>query len=62
MSEDEVNKLLLKQLGDGKVHGLGTRAILSAVSIHGFILSYSSTKGQGTQVKVLCPYVDVPVL
>lgn len=31
MSEDEVNKLLLKQLGDGKVHGLGTRAILSAV-------------------------------
>jgi len=57
MNEDEVNQLLLKQHGDGRIHGLGTKAILSTAYEHQAVVTYSSQPGQGTQVKILLPYV-----
>lgn len=58
MNEDEVNQLLLKQHGDGRIHGLGTKAILSTAYEHQAVVTYSSQPGQGTQVKILLPYMD----
>ncbi|MFT4519717.1 MAG: K+-sensing histidine kinase KdpD [Halioglobus sp.] len=56
MSEDELNKLQLRQLGDGQIHGLGTRRIMSSVVAHDSAVTYSSREGVGTTVKILCPY------
>ena len=56
MSEDQINKLLLKRAGDGRVHGLGTKKIINAINDHRSVVTYSSSEGVGTTVKMLCPY------
>lgn len=58
MTEDELNLLRLQQLGDGRVHGLGTRRILSAVNSQEAVVAYDSEPGVGTTVSILCPYVS----
>lgn len=58
MTQDEMDKLMLSQHGDGKIHGIGTKFILETAKSHGFLASYSSKVGQGTTVRILCPYVN----
>ena len=59
MSQDELDQLMLGQIGDGILHGIGTRSILKTMNEHGFTIAYSSVKGEGTKVRVLCNYVLV---
>lgn len=58
MSEDQMCELQLKQAGDGRVHGLGTSKIISAIDEHRAVVTYASREGEGTTVKILCPYVS----
>lgn len=59
MTQDDIDKLMLKKHGDGIMHGIGTKSILSTVEEHGFFITYSSTKGHGTTIRILCPYRNV---
>jgi len=59
MTQDEIDMLMLSQHGDGKVHGIGTKFILETAKDHGFLVSYSSKLGQGTVMRILCPYINV---
>lgn len=61
MSQDELDRLRLLRLGDGRIHGLGTRRIFSSVDAHDAAVTYDSVVGQGTTVTILCPYVCDPL-
>ena len=58
MNEDQLCQLQLKQAGDGFVHGIGTNKIMTAIDEHRSVVTYSSREGEGTTVKILCPYAD----
>jgi|GEM_PF-2866543 len=58
MSQDDIDKVLLTEFGDGKIHGIGTKFILKTVEDHGFLVTYSSKIGEGTRVRILCPYAN----
>lgn len=58
MSADELNRLRLQQLGDGRVHGLGTRRILTAARSQDSVVTYISAPDEGTTVSILCPYIE----
>lgn len=59
MSEDDLNRLKLRQIGDGRIHGLGTQRIVQSVEAHNAVVTYFSEEGKGTQVQILCPYMEV---
>lgn len=59
MTQEDIDKLMLKKHGDGIIHGLGTKSILNTVGEHGFFVTYSSEKGHGTTIRILCPYRNV---
>ncbi|MFK7977586.1 MAG: ATP-binding protein [Halioglobus sp.] len=61
MDADKLNLLRLRRLGDGQVHGLGTRRIQSAARDNESVITYSSEVGRGTTVQILCPYVEPAV-
>ncbi|PKI12629.1 sensor histidine kinase [Colwellia sp. 12G3] len=56
MSQEELDKTILFQHGDGKVHGIGTRSIVEGASKHGYSISYSSVEGKCTTIRTLVPY------
>ncbi|WP_157829078.1 sensor histidine kinase [Colwellia sp. 75C3] len=56
MSQEELDKTILFQHGDGKVHGIGTRSIVEGASKHGYSISYSSVEGKYTTIRTLVPY------
>lgn len=56
MSGEEIDKLQLKMLGDGTVHGLGTKSILETAKSHHMPLTYHSQLGEGTTIRALVPY------
>jgi signal transduction histidine kinase len=58
MSQEELDKIILFQHGDGKVHGIGTRSIVEGASKHGYSISYSSVEGQSTTIRTLVPYYE----
>ena len=58
MSQEELDKTILFQHGDGKVHGIGTRSIVEGASKHGYSISYSSIEGQSTTIRTLVPYYE----
>ena len=56
MNQENLDKTILFQHGDGKVHGIGTRSIVEGASKHGYSINYSSTEGEGTTIRTLVPY------
>lgn len=58
MSQDTLDKILLFQLGDGKVHGIGSRSIVEGANKHGYSITYSSEEGKGTTIRTLVPYYE----
>ncbi len=58
MSQDEIDRLILSQHGDGLIHGVGTTSILETVKDHGYYVSYSSEEGKGTTIRALVPYMN----
>ena len=58
MSQEELDKTILFQHGDGKVHGIGTRSIVEGASKHGYSISYSSVEGKCTTIRTLVPYYE----
>lgn len=58
MSQEELDKTILFQHGDGIVHGIGTRSIVEGASKHGYSISYSSIEGKGTTIRTLVPYYE----
>lgn len=58
MTQEELDKILLFQHGDGILHGVGTRSIVEGASKHGYSISYSSIIGQGTTIRTLVPYFE----
>lgn len=56
MNQDELDKIILFQHGDGKVHGIGTRSIVEGANKYGYSINYSSVLGQGTTIRTLVPY------
>lgn len=58
MSQDQIDKILLFQHGDGKVHGIGSRSIIEGASKHGYYISYTSVLGEGTTIRTLVPYYE----
>jgi signal transduction histidine kinase len=58
MSQEELDKTILFQHGDGMVHGIGTRSIVEGASKHGYSISYSSIEGKGTTIRTLVPYYE----
>lgn len=56
MTQEELDKTILFQHGDGKTHGVGTRSIIEGASKHGYSISYSSILGTGTTIRTLVPY------
>lgn len=59
MCQEELDKTILCQHGDGKTHGIGTRSIIEGASKHGYSISYSSELGKGTTIRTLVPYHEV---
>ncbi len=59
MTQEDIDKILLSIHGDGVVHGLGTKAILNIAKSQGFYITYNSTLGEGTNVRVITPYINV---
>lgn len=59
MSSEDVDKIMLSQFGDGLSHGVGTKSILINAAEHDVPLTYISTEGEGTTIKILIPYVKV---
>jgi sensor histidine kinase regulating citrate/malate metabolism len=57
MSSEDVDRIMLSQFGDGQSHGVGTKSILITAAEHDFPLTYTSTEGEGTTIKILIPYV-----
>jgi len=58
MSQEELDKTILFQHGDGMVHGIGTRSIVEGATKHGYSISYSSIEGKGTSIRTLVPYYE----
>jgi len=58
MNQDELDKIILFQHGDGKVHGVGSRSIVEGASKHGYSISYSSIEGKSTTIRTLVPYYE----
>lgn len=58
MNQEQLDKIILFQHGDGKVHGVGSRSIVEGASKHGYYISYSSTEGEGTTIRTLVPYFE----
>ena len=58
MSQEELDRTILFQHGDGKVHGIGTRSVVESSNKHGYSIQYSSIKGQGTTIRTLVPYCE----
>lgn len=58
MNQDELDKTILFQHGDGKVHGIGTRCIVEGANKYGYSISYSSIIGKGTTIRTLVPYFE----
>jgi nitrogen fixation/metabolism regulation signal transduction histidine kinase len=56
MTQEDLDKLMLQQHGDGILHGLGTQNILKTIEEHGFMVSYSSLPNMGTSIRLLIPY------
>lgn len=56
MTQEELDKLFLKQHGDGIIHGLGSKSIFKTAEEHGIFVSYVSEKGKGTTIRAVCPY------
>jgi len=56
MNQEELDKIILFQHGDGKLHGMGSRSIVEGASKHGYSISYSSIKGKSTTIRTLVPY------
>jgi len=56
MTQEELDKVILAQHGDGKIHGIGTRCIVEAAKEHGCAITYASGIGTGTTIRVLAPY------
>lgn len=59
MSQADIDNIMLSQQGDGVIHGLGTRSILTTAKEHGFHLKYTSEINEGTTLRLLCPYVKL---
>jgi signal transduction histidine kinase len=58
MNQEQLDKTILFQHGDGKVHGIGTRSIVEGASAHGYSISYSSVEGKSTTIRTLVPYYE----
>jgi signal transduction histidine kinase len=58
MSQEELDKIILFQHDDGKIHGLGTRSIVEGANTHGYSVNYSSIEGKGTTIRTLVPYYE----
>lgn len=58
MDQDQIDKILLFQHGDGKVHGIGSRSIIEGASKYGYHISYTSVLGEGTTIRTLVPYFE----
>tara|TARA_B110000881_G_C18577359_1_gene519476 strand:+ start:1047 stop:1715 length:669 start_codon:yes stop_codon:yes gene_type:complete len=58
MNQEELDKIILFQHGDGKVHGVGTRSIVEGANMHGYSINYSSIEGKGTTIRTLVPYYE----
>lgn len=58
MSQEELDKTILFQHGDGTLHGIGTRTIVEGASKHGYSINYSSVPGKGTTIRTLVPYFE----
>jgi signal transduction histidine kinase len=58
MNQEELDKILLFQHGDGKLHGIGSRSIVEGASKHGYSINYSSIEGKGTTIRTLVPYYE----
>jgi len=58
MTQNELDKIMLSQQGDGTHHGIGTKSILDFSKTHGFFISYSSDLGKGTTIRALVPYFE----
>lgn len=56
MTREELDKTILFQHGDGKVHGVGTRSIIEGANKHGYSINYASELGKGTTIRTLVPY------
>ena len=56
MSQEELDKIYLKQHGDGVIHGIGTKNILDTVSEgDGSYIHYSSEINKGTTIRIVIP-------
>ena len=58
MTQETIDKIMLRLHGDGIVHGIGTTSMIDTVRNHGYHIEFSSTKGVGTIVRVVATYVD----
>ncbi|NQZ22956.1 MAG: HAMP domain-containing histidine kinase [Colwellia sp.] len=58
MNQEELDKIILFQHGDGKSHGIGSRSIVEGASKHGYSISYSSIEGKSTTIRTLVPYYE----
>lgn len=56
MTQEELDKLMLQQHGDGILHGLGTHNIMKTIEEHGFMVTYASVPNMGTSIRLLIPY------
>lgn len=59
MTQEEIDKIILAQHGDGVIHGVGTKIILTVIKEHGFYTTYSSIEGKGTTIRIIFPYTKV---
>jgi len=59
MSQDEIDKIHLKQHGDGIIHGIGTSSIMSTVEEgDGAYINFSSKINEGTTIRIVIPYAE----
>jgi signal transduction histidine kinase len=56
MNQEKLDRIILFQHGDGKLHGMGSRSIVEGANKHGYSINYSSTEGKGTTIRTLVPY------
>jgi len=59
MTQDELDKIILSLHGDGVINGLGTQNIFKVAEEIGFHVSYTSTEGKGTTVRIIHPYIKL---
>lgn len=56
MTQGDIDKIILAQHGDGVIHGVGTKIILTQIKEHGFYITYSSKNSKGTTARIIFPY------